>query len=239
MRLAALARGGAGRASLSGGEIRSVRDWELLQDKQASASNRHGALHLFFYRSTCGSIFPLGKRRLQRQTRVIDRVLLLSVVAPRPTLASTYMESSSFTHSPTDGLSLGTSPGLGPPNVLIRPYSVRRVFNPHDVDRTIRHPPGLGHSGRLGRGRRGVCDGQVWLAAELLIVVSLLFRRGLSRTMPELWSTFIRKKSPRANDTSWCFGAPFALPVDWRCSQPVSFKTSILSLFFVAYIRSS
>lgn len=43
MRMAALARGGAGRASLSGGEIRSVRDWELLKDKHAEASDIQGA----------------------------------------------------------------------------------------------------------------------------------------------------------------------------------------------------
>lgn len=42
MRLAALARGGEGRASLSGGEIRSVRDWELVKDKHAAASDIHG-----------------------------------------------------------------------------------------------------------------------------------------------------------------------------------------------------
>jgi len=38
MRLAALARGGAGRASLSGGEMRTVRDWEQLEDEQAAAA---------------------------------------------------------------------------------------------------------------------------------------------------------------------------------------------------------
>lgn len=47
MRLAALARGGAGRASLSGGEIRSVRDWELLKDKQAAESNDHGTVQTY------------------------------------------------------------------------------------------------------------------------------------------------------------------------------------------------
>lgn len=55
MRMAALARGGAGRASLSGGEIRSVRDWELLKDKQAAASDVDGG-HLSVYQLTCGSI---------------------------------------------------------------------------------------------------------------------------------------------------------------------------------------
>eukprot|EP00752_Nemacystus_decipiens_P007697 g6880.t1 len=41
MRISALARGGAGRASLSGGEIRSVRDWEMLKDKQPTAAVIH------------------------------------------------------------------------------------------------------------------------------------------------------------------------------------------------------
>lgn len=40
MRMAALARGGAGRASLSGGEIRSVRDWELLKDAEAATKEK-------------------------------------------------------------------------------------------------------------------------------------------------------------------------------------------------------
>ncbi|CAM9641451.1 unnamed protein product, partial [Pylaiella littoralis] len=43
MRLAALARGGAGRASLSGGEMRSVRDWELLKDAEAAAKEKEGS----------------------------------------------------------------------------------------------------------------------------------------------------------------------------------------------------
>ncbi|CAM9355835.1 unnamed protein product [Ectocarpus fasciculatus] len=38
MRLAALARGGEGRASLNGGEMRSVRDWELLKAEHAAAN---------------------------------------------------------------------------------------------------------------------------------------------------------------------------------------------------------
>eukprot|EP00903_Cladosiphon_okamuranus_P017392 g16020.t2 len=42
MHLAALARGGEGRASLSGGEIRSVGDWEVLKEKHAAASDIHG-----------------------------------------------------------------------------------------------------------------------------------------------------------------------------------------------------
>ncbi|CAM9478757.1 unnamed protein product [Ectocarpus sp. 4 AP-2014] len=42
MRLAALARGGEGRASLSGGEMRSVRDWELLKAEHAAANGNEG-----------------------------------------------------------------------------------------------------------------------------------------------------------------------------------------------------
>ncbi|CAM9135722.1 unnamed protein product [Ectocarpus sp. 12 AP-2014] len=42
MRLAALARGGEGRASLSGGEMRSVRDWELLKAAHAAANGIEG-----------------------------------------------------------------------------------------------------------------------------------------------------------------------------------------------------
>ncbi|CAM9771530.1 unnamed protein product [Ectocarpus sp. 6 AP-2014] len=42
MRLAALARGGEGRASLSGGEMRSVRDWDLLKAEHAAANGNEG-----------------------------------------------------------------------------------------------------------------------------------------------------------------------------------------------------
>ncbi|CAN0055726.1 unnamed protein product [Scytosiphon promiscuus] len=39
-RLAALARGGAGRASLSGGEMRIMRDWDLLKNTREAAGNK-------------------------------------------------------------------------------------------------------------------------------------------------------------------------------------------------------
>lgn len=42
MRLAGLSRGGDERASVHGGELRNVRDWELLKDEQALAAEGKG-----------------------------------------------------------------------------------------------------------------------------------------------------------------------------------------------------
>ena len=67
MRLAALARGGEGRASLSGGEIRSVRDWELLEKKQAAASDIHGTFQKQMSIVPWFRLFPEAKAHLQRQ----------------------------------------------------------------------------------------------------------------------------------------------------------------------------
>lgn len=48
MRLAALARGGAGRASLTGGETRSARDWDLLKDAETAAKEKGRHVHSIF-----------------------------------------------------------------------------------------------------------------------------------------------------------------------------------------------
>lgn len=54
MKLVGLARGGEGRASLSGGEMRNARDWDLLKDEHAVAADGKGYTRCTSY--TCHAL---------------------------------------------------------------------------------------------------------------------------------------------------------------------------------------